>query len=168
MWLLAWLAFGDRRCFRPQPGSTTARELGIGLGLGLALLAVFLLGALVTRNIPLLAEPVAGLMDNMRVGTVWATVVTLVANGVGEELFFRDVARRGLDTLASPRASFGLQVALYVLVTVGMGVPLLLVGSLAIGFFAALLAGRAGNILAATALHLSWSTGMAFLLPLFF
>ncbi|WP_262368249.1 CPBP family intramembrane glutamic endopeptidase [Corynebacterium urealyticum] len=168
VWLFAWLGFGDRRCFSPRAGSTAARELGVGVGLGVVLLGIFLLGALVTRNILVLAEPVAGLMDNMRVDALWATVLTLVLNGVGEELFFRDVARRALDSLASPAASLGLQVALYVLVTVAMGVPLLLVGSLCIGLFTALLARRYGTILGATALHLSWSTGMAFLLPLFF
>lgn len=40
----------------------------------------------------------------MRHGSVPITLATLVINGVGEELFFRDVARRQLaDALSPPR-----------------------------------------------------------------
>ncbi|WP_308606320.1 type II CAAX prenyl endopeptidase Rce1 family protein [uncultured Corynebacterium sp.] len=42
------------------------------------------------------------LLDNMRHGSVPMTLATLVINGVGEELFFRDVARRALSDVSSP------------------------------------------------------------------
>lgn len=47
-----------------------------------------------------------------------------------------------------------------------MGISLLLVASVLIGSIAELEARRAGNLISATTLHLVWSTGMAFLLPL--
>ncbi len=50
--------------------------------------------------------------------------------------------------------------------TAAMGISLLLVASVLIGGIATLEAGRAGNLISATTLHLVWSTGMAFLLPL--
>ena len=78
------------------------------------------------------------------------TLTTLIINGVGEELFFRDVARRALSDVSSPTPSLISQVALYIAVTAAMGVPLLLVASV---------------LISATTLHLVWSTGMAFVLP---
>ncbi|HCG3140992.1 hypothetical protein ACL1IW_01965 [Corynebacterium striatum] len=65
-----------------------------------------------------------------------------------------------------PFASLIAQVGLYIAVTAAMGIPLLLVASVLIGSIAELEARRAGNLISATTLHLVWSTGMAFLLPL--
>lgn len=62
-----------------------------------------------------------------------------------------------------PIASLIAQVGLYI----AMGIPLLLVTSVLIGGIATLEARRASNLISATTLHLVWSTGMAFLLPLF-
>ena len=97
------------------------------------------------RSIPALAGPVSDLLDNMRHGSVPMTLATLIINGVGEELFFRDVARRALSDASSPSLIF--QVALYIAVTAAMGVPLLLVASILIGGIAALEARRADNLL---------------------
>ncbi|WP_308573012.1 hypothetical protein [uncultured Corynebacterium sp.] len=47
-----------------------------------------------------------------------------------------------------------------------MGIPLLLVASVLIGGAAALEARRADNLISATTLHLVWSLGMAFVLPM--
>ena len=113
----------------------------------------------------MLAGPVSDLLDNMRHGSVPITLATLVINGVGEELFFRDVARRQLADVLSPTPAILAQLALYIAVTAAMGIPLLLVASILIGGIAALEARCADSIISATTLHLVWSTGMAFLLP---
>lgn len=59
-------------------------------------------------------------------------------NGVGEELFFRDVSRRKLADALSHPANLN-------------------------GGIAALEARRADNLISATTLHLVWSIGMALL-----
>lgn len=102
------------------------------------------------RSIPALAGPVSDLLDNMRHGSVPMTMATLIINGVGEELFFRDVARHALSDVSSPTPSLIAQVSVYIAVTAAMGVPLLLASSV---------------LIPATTLHLVWSTGMAFVLP---
>lgn len=153
--------WGDRRCF----SSAAPRELARGAGIGVALIILFLLGALIVRSIPAQAGPVSDLLDNMRHGSVPMTLATLIINGVGEELFFRDVARRALADASSPTPSLIFQVALYTAVTTAMGVPQLLVASVLIGGIAALEARRADNLISATTLRLVWSTGMAFVLP---
>ena len=81
---------------------------------------------------------------------------------MGEELFFRDVARSALSDASSPNPSLIFQVALYIAVTAAMGVPLLLMASVLIGGIAALEARRANNLISASTLHLVWSTEMAF------
>lgn len=161
VWLGTWGLWGDRRCFSGH----APRALARGAVIGIALIILFLLGALIVRSIPALAGPVSDLLDNMRHGNVPMTLAMLIINGVGAELFFRDVARRALSDASSPTPSLISQVALYVAVTAAMGVPLLLVASLLIGGIAALEARRADNLISATTLHLVWSIGMAFVLP---
>lgn len=64
-----------------------------------------------------------------------------------------------------PHPAILAQLALYIAVTAAMGIPLLLVASALIGGIAALEARRADSLISATTLHLVWSIGMAFLLP---
>lgn len=101
----------------------------------------------------------------MRHGSAPITLTTLVINGVGEELFFRDVARRQLADVLSPTPAILTQLALYIAVTAAMGIPLLLVASVLIGGNDALEARRADSLISATSLHLEWSIGMAPFLP---
>lgn len=162
VWLGSWIFWGNRRCFSGR----LTRELARAAAIGLALIAMLILGALIVRHIPFLAGPVSNLLDNMRYGSVPITLATLVINGVSEELFFRDVARRQLSRVLSPVSSLIAQVALYVAVTAAMGIPLLLYASILIGGIAALEARRTDGLISATTLHLVWSIGMAFLLPL--
>ena len=102
----------------------------------------------------------------MRHGSVPITLATLIMNGVREELFFRDVVRRQFSDSLSPTPAIITQLALYISVTAAMGIPLLLVASVLIGGVAALEAHRADNLISATTLHLVWSLGMAFVLPI--
>ncbi len=102
----------------------------------------------------------------MRRGSIPITLATLIINGVGEELFFRDVVRRQFSDSLSPTPTIITQLALYISVNAAMGIPLLLVASVLIGGAAALEARRADNLISATTLHLVWSLGMAFVLPM--
>ena len=89
-------------------------------------------------------------MDNMRHGSVPMTLATLVINGVGEEPFFRDVARHALSDVSSPTPHSSPRLPSTSPSPLPWASPLLLVASV---------------LISATTLHLVWSTGMAFLLP---
>ncbi len=90
---------GNRHCF----SGYAPRELARGAAIGTALIVLFILGRLIVRLPPLLAKPASDLLDNMRHGSIPITLTTLFINGVGEELFFRDVAHRQLaDALPTP------------------------------------------------------------------
>ena len=163
-----WLRWGNRSAFR---GGATTRDIAAGLSLGLALAAFFVAGALLVSRIPVLAAPVAGLLSATERGGVAITLFVLVVNGVGEELIYRDMlpsqlVRRGLVRGIVPVALAS--VAIYTLVTVAMGVPLLLVGAVALGTLCHWLVVRTNRLYAPIAAHLSWSIAMLFLLPLFF
>lgn len=128
VWFLTWLAWGNRRCFSGRALRETAR----GLALGLTLIVLFS-SERSSCALSLLAGPVSDLLDNMRRGSIPITLATLIINGVGEELFFRDVVRRQFSDSLSPTPTIITQLALYISVTAAMGIPLLLVASVLIG-----------------------------------
>jgi membrane protease YdiL (CAAX protease family) len=98
-----------------------------------------------------------------RRGILWLTVLTTAVNGVGEELFFRDVAVRRLPWAQRPSRIAA--VVLYMLVTASMGVPLLVFAALVIGVATQYEAKRTGALLSPIALHLVWTLGMLLVLP---
>ena len=99
IWLGSWLLSGSRLSFSNHGPRELARDAAIGI----ALIILFILGRLIVRLTPLLAKPASDLLDNMRHGSALITLTTLFINGVGEELLFRDVARRPLaDALPLP------------------------------------------------------------------
>lgn len=101
------------------------------------------------HSIPLISEPVSDLLDKIRHGSSPITLATLIINGVGDEHFFHDIARRQLADALSSTAILTQQ-ALYTAVTTATGIPIPFVASI---------------LISSTTPHLVWSTGMAFLLP---
>lgn len=118
IWLGSQLLWGNRHCFSGH----APRELARGAAFDTAPIVFFILGGLIVRFIPLLAKPASDLLDNMRRGSVSISLTTLFINGVGEELYFRDVARRPLAD-ALPHPAILTQLALYIAVTAAMGIP---------------------------------------------
>lgn len=164
----AWAAWGDRSAFS---GRGAAGQLAGGVGAGLALAVVFFAGALVASRIPALAEPVSVLLSTTQRGGLAPTLAVLVLNGIGEELVYRDVVPRQLARGGFVRAGLpaaAASVGIYVLMTVAMGVPLLLIGAAALGALCQWLAWRTGRLWAPVGAHLAWSTSMLLVLPLFF
>jgi len=138
-----------------------ARPVVQALALGVLLLAVFLAGALLVARIPVLREPVDDLLDHARVGSLALVAVLTTVNGIAEELYFRGalysaIGRRG--------AVLGTTV-LYALITVGPGIPLLVLAAAALGWVTGLQRRVTGGVLAPIITHLTWSLGMLFLLP---
>lgn len=155
VYLAAWWRWGDRRAFSPpRPGREALRGIAIGAGL----LALFVLGAFLLRYFPFMTGSVHELLDNARVGPLAMTLLTTTVNGLGEEMFFRDVIRRTI-----PRQR-GVGLILYLAVTAAMGVPLLLLAALIVGGAAQYEARRSAHLISPLLLHLTWSIGMLFAL----
>ena len=168
IYFAAWRMLGSRCAVA---GPRIAAELIRGVIFGAVLAGVFVAGAVVVSRIPLLAEPVGELLSTTTRGGIVPTLIVLVVNGIGEELVFRDVVPRQLrqrEILTHPTAVITVSVALYCLVTVAMGVWLLIFAAAVIGTAAHLEAVRSRRLHSPIALHLTWSIGMLFLMPLFF
>ncbi|MBK8459922.1 MAG: CPBP family intramembrane metalloprotease [Micropruina sp.] len=131
------------------------------LALGLLLLGIFLAGALVVGGIPVLREPVDGLLAHAVPGSLAVVIAITLVNGVAEELFFRGAL---FAALPERWAVLGSACA-YVLSTVGTGVPLLVFAAAVLGLVTAAQRRVTGGFLAPTITHLTWSIGMLLLLP---
>jgi membrane protease YdiL (CAAX protease family) len=131
---------------------------------GVGLAAVFVVGALVVKHIPVLSDRVEGVLDFARDGS-WPIVLLLtVANGVAEEVFFRGAVQPALPELVRLPGS----VLIYAAVT-------LATGNIMLGFAAALLGVVVGlqrkatdGVLAPMVTHVTWSALMFVALPLVF
>lgn len=97
----------------------------------------------------------------MRHGNGAITPTTRIINGVGEELFFRNVAHRQLANALSSIPAILAQLALYIAVTATISIPLLLIAFILIGGIAALETRRTDSLIPDTTLHLVWSIRMA-------
>lgn len=160
----AWALFGDRR--RSFPLDRWRTGVARGVVVGLVLLAAFVLGAFVLRQIPPLAAPVSELLSNVVLGGAGVTLATTLLNGVGEELFFRNTVVARLRAAGwSEKWVFGAALVAYLVVTAALLVPLLPLAGLILGTVAHFEAERTGALYSPVVLHLVWSTGMFFALP---
>lgn len=131
------------------------------LAMGVLLLGIFLAGALVVGGIPVLREPVDGLLAHAVPGSLLVVIAITIVNGIAEELFFRGAL---FASLPDRYAVAGSALA-YVLSTVGTGVPLLVFAAAVLGLVTAAQRRVTGGFLAPTITHLTWSVGMLLLLP---
>ena len=132
-----------------------------GILLGLGLMGIFLAGALVVEQIPLLRGPVLDLLDHARFGSLWVVALVTIINGIAEELFFRGAVYASLDSRFNGIGS----TLLYAASTLFSGVPLLTFAALCLGLLTAAQRRVTGGVLGPIASHLTWSLGMLFLLP---
>ncbi|GAB3308513.1 CPBP family intramembrane metalloprotease [Epidermidibacterium keratini] len=162
VWAAAGIAGGGLR--RGVAVSGRGRKIspaGQGAVLGIALLAIFLVGAVVVAQIPLLRGPVDGLLDHARFGALPAVLAVTVVTGLAEELFFRGTL---YDAVPS-RLAVPVTTLLYAVVTSVSGVPLLIFASLILGSVTALQRRATGGQLGPMITHIVWSAGMLLLLP---
>ncbi len=159
----AWWMWGDRAAFNGPVGADIARGAGIGAVLAL----VFMGGALVVRHIPLLAGPVEELLSMPQAGGWVPTLAVLVINGIGEELVYRDALPRQLRSQGRNEVAVGaISTAVYCLVTIAMGVPLLVFAAGVLGAVCFIEASRTRRVISPIAVHLTWSTAMLLIMPL--
>lgn len=158
----AWWVWGDRGAFRNAGAGDVAR----GAAVGAALAVVFMLGALVVRCIPFLAEPVHELLSMPSAGGWAPTVAVLIINGIGEELVYRGAVPHQLRGRFSELGVGALSTLLYCVVTIAMGVPLLVFAAGVLGAVCFFEASRTRGLLSPVAVHLTWSTTMLVAMPL--
>ncbi|OHV04479.1 CPBP family intramembrane glutamic endopeptidase [Mycobacterium talmoniae] len=137
------------------------RPVFTGTGIGLVLGTVFVVGAMVARQIPAVAEPVQRVLVFADRGTLtWIVLITL-ANAIAEEMFFRGA----LYTAIGRYHPAAVSTLLYVAVTLASGNPMLGFAALILGAVCAIERRATGGVLAPILTHLVWGLIMVLALP---
>jgi membrane protease YdiL (CAAX protease family) len=131
--------------------------------LGLLLAGIFVVGALVVRQVPLIADQVARVLDHANQGVTPLLLLVTVVNGIAEELFFR-----GALYAAVPRYPVVVSTVAYLVATLATGNVMLAFAAVVLGVVVGLERRASGGVLAPILTHVTWSTVMLFALPLLF
>lgn len=129
--------------------------------IGAALAALFVVGALIVREISFLRDQVDDVLDHVRQGSGPLTVVVTVVNGIAEELFFRGA----LYAAVPGRHQVAVTTAVYVVATLATGNVMLAFAALVLGVVVGLQRRASGGVLAPILTHLTWSLTMLVVLP---
>jgi membrane protease YdiL (CAAX protease family) len=131
------------------------------IALGLLAGAVFVLGALVVREIEPLRVYVAHVLAHERRGNTALIALVTFVNGAAEEVFFRGA----LFAAVGRQRPVVISTAVYALVTLATGNPMLVFAAVVVGLLFGLQRRASGGILAPMLTHLTWSVVMLFALP---
>jgi membrane protease YdiL (CAAX protease family) len=131
--------------------------------IGLVLAGVFVLGALVVREVPTLDGQVRDVLEHARRGSAPLVLLSTVAVGVSEELFFR-----GAVYAAVRRHQVPVTTTLYVLATAVTGNLMLSFAAVVLGVVVGLQRRASGGVLAPVLTHVTWSVVMLYALPAIF
>jgi len=137
------------------------RPILVPIVVGLLLAAIFLVGALIFRQIPALAGLTEDVLGYARLGNLPLVAVITVVNGMAEELFFRGALFAGIGV----RHPVVISTAIYTLATVAGGNPVLVLAAAILGTVVALQRRAGGGVLAPILTHITWSLTMLFALP---
>jgi CAAX protease family protein len=152
---LGWAHSADGTLHRPviAPIASGAATFGIFYG-----------AALIARRIPILNEAITSVLQYAHRGSDPLVLATTLANGIGEEVFFRGALYAAVGVKHPVAAS----TAVYTLAATATRNPALVVASAVMGTLFARQRRISGGIQAPILTHLTWSTLMLrFLPPLF-
>lgn len=163
VWTVGAFASGPLHLGRIVRRDLHSRPVIQPLVLGAALAGVFVLGALVVREIPVLADQVRGVLGFATEGYLPLLVVVTAVNGIAEELFFRGAAYAAI----TQRPVIWTTVA-YTVATAATGNIMLSFAAVLLGLLVGLQRRASGGILAPIITHCVWSLSMLFALPAIF
>lgn len=161
IWTAGGLASGPLHLGWTAHRGTLRRPLVNGVVLGLVAAAVFVLGALVVREVPALRAWVAHVLAHEQEGSTLLVAVVTILNGLAEEVFFRGA----LFAAIGRRHPVVLSTLIYAVATLATRNPMLVFAALVLGWVLGLERRASGGILAPMATHATWSILMLIALP---
>jgi membrane protease YdiL (CAAX protease family) len=161
VWLLGGLSSGPLHLGRISFRGTLRRPVLTPIAIGLAAAAVFVLGALVVREIGPLRTYTESVLAHARYGSLPLVAAVTLINGVAEETFFRGALFAALGRWHPVLASTGI----YAVVTLATRNPMLVFAAATLGVVLGLQRRASGGILAPMLTHVTWSMAMLLLLP---
>jgi membrane protease YdiL (CAAX protease family) len=160
-WTIGGVLSGPLHLGRIRFRNELRRPIVTPILLGLAAAAVFVVGALIVREIAPLRSLTDDVLDHARRGSLALILVVTVLNGIAEEIFFRGA----LFAAVGRRRPVLVSTVVYTLTTVATANPMLVFAAAALGTLLGLQRRASGGILAPILTHLTWSVAMLFLLP---
>ncbi|QCC78565.1 CPBP family intramembrane metalloprotease [Nocardioides daphniae] len=164
VWAVGAFTAGPLHLGRIAFRDTLVRPVLTPLAVGFSLAALFVVGALLVREVPLLAPlegQVASVLDFADQGSVPLLLVITCVTGLAEELFFR-----GALYAAVPRHPVLWSTVAYVVATAATGNVMLSFAAGLLGLLCGLERRASGGILGPMLTHVSWSLTMLLVLPL--
>jgi len=160
-WVIGGFASGPLHLGRINFRGELRRPLVTPILLGLATAAVFILGAVVVRNI----EPLRNITENIlafaRYGSLPLVAIITLMNGIAEEIFFRGALFAAIGTWHPVAIS----TVIYTLTTVATGNVMLVFSAALLGVLLGLQRRASGGILGPILTHCTWSMTMLLVLP---
>lgn len=163
VWAAGAFASGPLHLGRIARDDVHVRPVLTPILIGLALAAVFVVGGVVVRQIPFLADQVGDVVVFADQGAIAILVLITAITGAAEELFFR-----GAAYAATPRHPVLVTTALYTVATYATGNVMLTLAAALLGAVVGLERRASGGILAPILTHVTWSLTMLFALPIVF
>ncbi|MEE4023702.1 type II CAAX endopeptidase family protein [Gordonia sp. PKS22-38] len=149
--------FGWRNGGSASVGGATVLGLVVGLAVG----AAFVVGALITREIPALASLVTEVLAFRDEGSLILITAITLGNGLAEEIFFRGAVYSAVQKHRPMIWS----TVLYALVTLASGNVMLGFAAVILGSVCAVLRRSTDGVLAPICTHVVWGAIVLFCLP---
>lgn len=160
-WVLGSFASGPLHLGRIMVRGDLRRPVLIPILVGLILAAVFIVGALIIREIPVLAHFTNAVLGYAAAGNLPLVAVITLVNGIAEELFFRGA----LFAAIGVRHPVLISTVIYALATIAGGNPVLVFAAALLGLVVGLQRRAGGGVLGPILTHVTWSMTMLFVLP---
>jgi membrane protease YdiL (CAAX protease family) len=160
VWVVGAFCSGPLHLGRIRLGAGLVRPIVSPVLIGLALAGLFVLGALVVRELPYLGDRVSGVLDYADEGSLALVLLVTAVNGVAEELFFRGASYAAVTRHPVVWTTLG-----YTLVTLATGNVMLTLAAVVLGVVVGLERRASGGILAPVLTHVSWSVTVLLALP---
>lgn len=161
VWALGAFASGPLHlggvCWRGR----NQRPVISGTVIGLALGAVFVLGGLIAREIPLVSELITRVLQYTDQGSWRLTMTVALLGGIAEELFYRGAFYTALGRYHPALVS----TIVYVAATLASGNPMLGFAAIILGTVCALERRATGGVLAPILTHFVWTLVVLLALP---
>ena len=161
LWVAGGFASGPLHLGWEDAKRGMRRPILLPVLLGLAAGGVFVVGALLVRDIGPVHRLVNSVLAHAKFGSTPVVLIITLLNGVAEEVFFRGA----LFAAIGRRRPVLISTGVYTLATLATGNFMLVFAALGLGLVLGLERRATGGILAPMLTHVTWSVVMFFALP---
>jgi len=161
VWIIGTILSGPLHLGSLNWRGRNRRPVLTGISVGVLLGAIFLVGGLVAREIPPIAERITRVLEFTNHGHLGLIVLIALFNAVAEELFFRGA----LYTALGRFYPVAISTLLFVAATSASGNAMLGFAALVLGAVCAYERRATGGVLAPVLTHLVWGLIMVLALP---